>query len=260
MNRCFCSFFLLLFIGAGHSALAQLSKTRPDPNETILEMVRKMPLQGGYSAAESTNDIMMKAVRVEGNQLQIDPSLARPNHCAEATYIVFLEALRQLIPATTVSPLASALAAHHEKDGTGVWGRWNANGPGTASLFYQLGLGRNFTSWNEARQGDFMKIFWQEQVGKNEHGHSAIYLGQSRDPQTGEQQVRFWSSNESTRGFGFRTVPKSKIKAVIFSRLERPAAILKATELSPVDPYLASLQSVDSSLSEALAYSGIKAN
>jgi len=249
-----------MFLGAGHSALAQVSKSRFDPNQTILTMVRKMPLQGGYSPAESTNDIMMEAVRVADNQLQIDPSLARPNHCAEATYIVFLETLRQLVPASTVSPLASALAAHHEKDGTGVWGRWNANGPGTACLFYQLGLGRNFTSWNEARPGDFMKIFWQEQVGKNEHGHSAIYLEQSRDPQTGEQQVRFWSSNESTRGFGSRTVAKSKIKAVIFSRLEHPGAILKATQLAPVDRYLASLQSVDSSLAEALTYSGIKAN
>jgi hypothetical protein len=260
MNRCFCSALLLLFLGAGHSALAQVSKTRSDPNQTILEMVRKMPLHGGYSPAESTNDIMMQAVRVADNQLQIDPSLAKPNHCAEATYIVFLEALRQLVPASTESPLASTLAAHHGKDGTGVWGRWNANGPGTACLFYQLGLGRNFTSWNDARPGDFMKIFWQEQVGKNEHGHSAIYLGPSRDPQTGEEQVRFWSSNESTQGFGIRTVAKSKIKAVIFSRLEHPIAILKATELSREDPYLSKLQSVDSSLPEALAYSGIKAN
>ena len=219
-----------------------------------------MPLEGGYSPAESTNEIMMEAVRVADNQLRIDPFLARPSHCAEATYIVFLETLRQFVPATTTRPLADALAAHHEKDGTGVWGRWNANGPGTACLFYHLGLGRNFTSWKEARPGDFMKIFWAEQVGKAEHGHSAIYLGRSQDPQTGEEQVRFWSSNESTRGFGSRTVPKSKIKAVIFSRLERPAAILKAPELSPVDPYLASLLTVDSSLHEALAYSGIKAN
>jgi hypothetical protein len=260
MNRCFCCFVSLLILGAGHSARAQVSKIRFDPNLTVLEEVRNMPLQGGYSPAESTNDIMMKAVRVADNQLQIDPSLARPNHCAEATYIVFLETLRQLVPATATSPLASALAAHHEKDGIGVWGRWNANGPGTACLFYQLGLGRNFTSWKGARAGDFMKIFWAEQVGRNEHGHSAIYLDQSRDVQTGEEQVRFWSSNESTRGFGFRTVPKSRIKAVIFSRLEHPGAILKAPELSPVDPYLASLQAVDSSLPEALAYSGIKAN
>jgi hypothetical protein len=29
-----------------------------------------------------------------------------------------------------------------QRDGAGIWGRWNANGPGTARLFYELGLGQ----------------------------------------------------------------------------------------------------------------------
>jgi hypothetical protein len=65
-------------------------------------------------------------------------------------------------------------------DGESLWGRWNANGPGTARLFYELGLGRNFTSFSAARPGDFLKIFWTDAVGKNENGHSVIFLGLER--------------------------------------------------------------------------------
>jgi hypothetical protein len=52
-----------------------------------------------------------------------------------------------------------------QPDGAGIWGRWNANGPGTARLFYELGLGRNFDDFGEARPGDFMKIFWSPELG-----------------------------------------------------------------------------------------------
>ena len=67
-----------------------------------------------------------------------------------------------------------------QRDGAGIWGRWNANGPGTARLFYELGLGRNFDDFEAAQPGDFMKIFWSEEVGRAEHGHSVIYLGMEK--------------------------------------------------------------------------------
>jgi hypothetical protein len=31
-----------------------------------------------------------------------------------------------------------------QRDGEGIWGRWNANGPGTARLFHEMNLGENF--------------------------------------------------------------------------------------------------------------------
>ena len=69
-----------------------------------------------------------------------------------------------------------ALMIHGQRDGAGIWGRWNANGPGTARLFSELGIGRNFDDFEEAEPGDFMKIFWSPEVGREEHGHSVIYL------------------------------------------------------------------------------------
>ena len=140
-------------------------------------------------------------------------------------------------------------------DGESVWGRWNANGPGTARLFYELGLGRNFTSFSSARPGDFLKIFWTDAVGKKENGHSVIFLGlESVD---GVETVRFWSSNRPG-GFGESSVPREKIARAIFSRLEHPEKISDWPILPQTDTYLASLLTTVSSFPEAARMSGIE--
>jgi hypothetical protein len=135
-----------------------------------------------------------------------------------------------------------------QKDGEGVWGRWNANGPGTARLFHELKIGRNFSEFAEARPGDFMKIFWTNEVGKNERGHSVIYLGTEK--REGKEFVRFWSSNVPA-GYGEKSVPRSKIASAIFSRLETPANLSGIRSVPSIDRYLASLLTVRSSLEEA---------
>jgi hypothetical protein len=141
-----------------------------------------------------------------------------------------------------------------QPDGTGIWGRWNANGPGTARLFYELGLGRNFDDFGEARPGDFMKIFWSPEVGREEHGHSVIYLGTEK--KAGLDYVRFWSSNIPF-GYGERSVPRTKIVHAIFSRLYSPANLARIEETPAVDRYLAGLERVRSNYSEAKAKCGM---
>ncbi len=138
--------------------------------------------------------------------------------------------------------------------GVGIWGRWNANGPGTACLFHELQLGENFTDWNQARPGDFMKIFWNSNVGRREHGHSAIFLGVAKE--NGADWVSFWSSNQPN-GFGQKQVLKTKIAYVIFSRLKYPERLQRTFSTLPAkNSYLAGLVSKDSSLAEATANSG----
>src|SRR5256885_5765061 len=44
-----------------------------------------------------------------------------------------------------------------QRDGEGIWGRWNANGPGTARLFQELGIGRNFVDVSQAQPGEDRK-------------------------------------------------------------------------------------------------------
>jgi hypothetical protein len=135
-----------------------------------------------------------------------------------------------------------------QRDGAGIWGRWNANGPGTARLFYELDLGRNFDDFEEAQPGDFMKIFWSPEVGREEHGHSVIYLGTEK--KMGLDYVRFWSSNIPF-GYGERSVPRTKIVHAILSRLYSPSNLSRIGAAPLLDKYLASLERVRSSYAEA---------
>jgi hypothetical protein len=126
--------------------------------------------------------------------------------------------------------------------------------PGTARLFHELGIGRNFVSFDEAAPGDFIKIFWSKEVGRNEHGHSAIYLG--RNIRAGVEYVRYWSSNVGA-GYSEKEVPRASIAAAIFSRLEAPVNLARINSAPEVDSYLASLLRKRSSLAEANKKCGI---
>ncbi|HEY5791880.1 MAG TPA: hypothetical protein VIS74_01185, partial [Chthoniobacterales bacterium] len=155
--------FLWLF-----AALAALTPLRAgtDCNARVLQTLPHLPVGGGYATTSEASARLRAAVNAAGGDLVLMPKRAQPSYCSGATYLVFLNAVRpNLTP-----PAAAALADMEKADGHGVWGRWNANGPGTARLFYELGLGRNFTDLAEARPGDFLKIFWRDAVGKNEFG------------------------------------------------------------------------------------------
>jgi hypothetical protein len=239
---------------SGYSA-DDLLRFHTDPNAVILSLLPEMPKQGGYSATNEATANIQAAVRVSSGRLTITPAVAVPSYCSGATYLVFIQAVEKLNGGLPIAgPLAEQLAVKGQPDGVGIWGRWNANGPGTACLFRELNLGSNFTSWSAAKPGDFMKIFWNPNVGRHEHGHSAIFLGIAQE--NGVEMVRFWSSNKPL-GFGEKTVPKSRIASVIFSRLENAQNIQRTLyTLPPKNVYLGNLISKDSSLAEALQESG----
>ena len=223
-----------------------------------------MPTGGGYATNLDAHAALASAVNV-ADPVRIRPEDARPGYCSGATYLVFLRTLEALHKSGRISLSRKTWEALMPRlrpdgqdtlpDGENVWGRWNANGPGTARLFYELGLGPNFTSFSAARPGDFLKIFWTNAVGKNERGHSVIFLGvESVD---GMESVRFWSSNRPG-GFGESSVPREKIARAIFSRLEHPEKISGWPTLPPTDKYLASLLTTESSFPEAAKMSGIE--
>lgn len=223
-----------------------------------------MPTGGGYATNLDAHAALASAVNV-ADPVRIRPEDARPGYCSGATYLVFLRTLEALHKSGRISLSRKTWEALMPRlrpdgqdtlpDGKNVWGRWNANGPGTARLFYELGLGPNFTSFSSARPGDFLKIFWTNAVGKNERGHSVIFLGvESVD---GMESVRFWSSNRPG-GFGESSVPREKIARAIFSRLEHPEKISGWPTLPPTDKYLASLLTTESSFPEAAKMSGIE--
>ena len=210
-------------------------------NAVILETIRRMPTGGDYRASSESIDKLEAAIKQEGNHLAVDAAVAKPSFCSSATYLVFVSALEELNGRGKIQfepGVALKLLVSGQHDGDGVWGRWNANGPGTARLFEELGLGENFISIDQAQRGDFLKIFWNDQIGSKEFGHSVVYLGHGRDA-AGVEVVKYWSSNKKG-GYGEAEVPRSKIKRMLFSRLTHPERINNIRELPP-DEYLASM-------------------
>ena len=238
--------FALLF-GTPPLVVAQIAPGRF--NDVILEQVRKMPQGGRYSASRVATIRLQSAAHFESGKFFVVPDAASPSYCSGATYLVFMktiEALRAKGSLDLDHATLESLMIRGQRDGEGIWGRWNANGPGTARLFHEMDLGENFDDFAQAQAGDFMKIFWSPEVGRAEHGHSVIYLGTER--KAGIDYVRFWSSNIPT-GYGEKSVPRAKIVHAIFSRLDAPGNLSKSAP--PVDKYLASLLSSSSSYEEA---------
>ena len=198
--------------------LLAASAALADFNKIVLEQVLTMPAGGGYATNLNAHAALAGSVQVD-DSVRIQPELAMPAYCSGATYLVFLKTLRALQENGTISLSRETWAALVPRlrpdgkdtlpDGESLWGRWNANGPGTARLFHQLGIGRNFTEFSAAQPGDFLKIFWTDAVGKKESGHSVVFLG--FENVDGVESVRFWSSNRPG-GFGgeFRSTGKDR--------------------------------------------------
>jgi hypothetical protein len=247
--------WLALLCITGPLAFAQLAPGRF--NGIILDQIRDMPQGGRYSASRVATIRLQSAAHFESGIFSVVPDAASPSYCSGATYLVFIktiEALRARKALDLDHATLESLLIRNQRDGEGIWGRWNANGPGTARLFHEMDLGENFDNFAAAQPGDFMKIFWSPEVGRAEHGHSVIYLGM--ESKFGLDYVKFWSSNIPS-GYGERSVPRSKIVHAIFSRLDSPANLSRVFKTPPVDKYLASLLTVRSSYEEARAKCGM---
>jgi hypothetical protein len=240
MNRLFCLLLIALTFCSGNSGSAQAASGL-EFNAAILQAIERMPQGGGYATNATAKANLTAAVRTENGRIAIQPESARPSFCSSATYLVFIGVISELAQRGQIHLAPediNALRVSGQPDGAGVWGRWNANGPGTARLFKEAGLGKNFTDWTEARPGDFMKIFWTREIGSRERGHSVVYLGLETIKDV--EHVRFWSSNQPA-GYGIKSVPRTKVAWAIFSRLERPARISRLASLPKMDEFLASM-------------------
>jgi hypothetical protein len=242
--------FLLIFLAAATTDAAGY-------NALVLEQVRKMPSGGKYSVSHFATVRLQSAAHFESGKFFVIPTKPYVSFCSGATYLVFIKTVEELRNRGQLQldfATLNQLIIRDQRDGEGVWGRWNANGPGTGRLFYELGLGRNFTDFSQAQPGDFMKIFWNNNVGRRESGHSVIFLGttQHRDG----EYVRYWSSNIGM-GYGEKEVPRSKIANAIFSRLETPTNLARINNAPATDSYLASLLRKKSNFAEARQKCGI---
>lgn len=257
-----------------------------DYNALILRKIDSMPKGGQYASyrndapVDSRFDDLYAAVESLGNSivvnrnggLMVKPKLAVPgSFCSSATYLLFCNVVASLQRDGIVaadSRLSHELAdigrkediIHGRLDGIGIFGHWNADGPGTAVIFHRLGLGRSFLGYDNALPGDFLKIFWNEKIGKGERGHLVVYLGES---DTGDA-IKVWSSNQrnedSSSGYGTMWVTKKRIHRALFSRFEHPERLSRWLEFSHAkknSDYLIRIRRTPSTLGEMRRQTGI---
>ncbi|MDF1657212.1 MAG: hypothetical protein P1U58_06340 [Verrucomicrobiales bacterium] len=200
---------------------------------------RELPESQRFDDLYETVDELGRSLQVGLNgKLKVEPRKASGySFCSSATYLLFCAVLEDLqkngqlkFPKQLNRELAdvggSRAVIHGEFDGVGLFGHWNANGPGTARLFERLDLGSNFESFSEAKAGDFLKIFWNEKIGKGERGHLVVYLGANSDGSA----IQVWSSNQNnedgSHGYGMMWIDRDRIHRAVFSRLERPGNLV----------------------------------
>lgn len=223
----------------------------PGMNAYIIHAVNKMPAGGGYSTSDEAFHKLRSEALVWNESLQrlvIRPSAATPSFCSEACYLVLLQALsdwEKRHPHNRLPPSCwkKMAVSDPQPDGQGPWGCVNANGPGLAKWIHDLGAGINFSNPGHAKPGDFLKIFWTEEIGAREFGHLVVFIAYGKKPEDGTLCIRFWSSNKD-KGYSVNTVPMDSIKRMIFTRITNPAAFRNIDKLPETDEWLAQLLSV----------------
>ena len=211
----------------------------------VVKACSQMPRGGGYAAnAETIRNLSAKAAVWDeaAQRLVVNPQAAQPSFCSAACYMALLRALelwQQHIRRHLPTEAWQALDIAEQKDGTGVWGRANANGPGFAKLIHDLQAGRNFEDVRLARPGDFLKFFWTEEIGCRERGHQVVYLG--TETREGRLHIRYWSSN-TPDGYGVKSTPAAEMHHMIFTRITRPEMFARAARLPETDEWLADMQ------------------
>jgi hypothetical protein len=162
--------FLVLFLLHTSVVLAD------DFNVLIVEQIKKMPKGGNYAGyrkdlpeADRFRDLyrtvadLGEAIAVNSSGgLAVIPARAESySFCSSATYLLFcnvIAGLQRTGLVQTDATLSRELAdigdkvdvVHGKRDGIGLFGHWNADGPGTAVLFERLDLGINFTDFRQS--------------------------------------------------------------------------------------------------------------
>lgn len=226
------------------AALSLKAIAVPEFNQRILKAVETMPDGGGYAVGKVAFQNLCASVTSSSDKsLSIDAPTAQPSFCSGATYLVFLKALLPELEKQHDDEkrlkLVESLKIRGQADGIGIWGRWNSNGPCMAKFFHDTKMGYSFQDYAEAKPGDFLKLWWKTPMGKDEAGHSVIFLDFGMTAE-GEEGIEIWSSNKPL-GYGKKVVPYSKIRAAIFSRCDKPENAGNIATLPEKDPLLSEM-------------------
>lgn len=253
-----CSIGLLGLFSAPAEGVAPLhGESGASWYQSMRQGLAEFPEGGGYKTnRQALEALVLKACRwnAQAGKPVFLVKEARPSFCSSACYLLLLKTLYiwdSQQPKSVISEQAwlSLMPRMGQHDGNGPWGWANANGPGLAVMVHALKAGVSFEDWQQARPGDFMKIFWTDHIGRKEAGHLTVLVKDDGD------KVTFWSSN-TPGGYGSKTIPKSDIKRVIFTRITRPERFNLAPTLG-MNQWLSSLLKTEVSMKEVRKHSGI---
>jgi hypothetical protein len=222
-----------------------------DYNAMVLDIIKGLPNGGGYSRGGSFQLPTVTAHNIGGDRWEMRAFDGFPSHCASATYAVFARLVAVLQNSGSINLSAEQILAFETKkrtpdgatlvDGQGTFQIFNANGAGVAAFLKHTGTGMSFRDDKllYARPGDFLKIFWSENVGASEKGHQVIFTGHR--VMGGRDMVCFWSSQHQGKkkrggstealyfpaekggevhdGYGEVCRPREDIKEMVFSRV-----------------------------------------
>lgn len=293
------------------------AKSQISWNDAVAQAMSLFEDGGGYYTGtghptgftQNTWEGMDRAFQMGPNDVKptIDVSLARPSFCSSAIYMLLLKSLSiwdnsrntisknawvNLKPYTLAATDQLGNVIPREDDGYGCWGRANANGPGLGVLVNELGAGDNYyignkteyssldkyyAAWDQAKPGDFLKIFWNSGIGcdnndpsGDESGHMVMFLGKYKHYNadgTRDDIITWWSSNGSrtdiNAGYGVQSCNISEIYRAVLTRVTKPQNFNKAASIDRfnVNQWLASLNGQHHGTVEELKYnSGIKTN
>jgi hypothetical protein len=222
-----------------------------DYNAMILDIIKGLPNGGGYSRDGRFQRPIVQARNIGSGHWEMKVYDGQPSHCASAAYAVYAHLAAVLnnsgkitlsaaqirsLEVTWTMPDGKALV-----DGQGPFWIFNANGAGVAAFLKHTGTGMSFRDDKllYARPGDFLKLFWSENVGASEKGHQVIYTGHR--VMDGRDMVCFWSSQHQGKkkrgggtealyfpaekngevhdGYGEVCRPREDIKEMVFSRV-----------------------------------------
>src|SRR6202022_4305257 len=111
-------------------------------NSLILEQMRKMPSGGKYSVSHFAKIKLQSAAHFESGKFLIIPRAPYPSFCSGATYLIFIRTIETLRDRNQLQldfATLNQLIIRDQRDGEGVGGRGNGNGPETARLFQEPG-------------------------------------------------------------------------------------------------------------------------
>ncbi len=229
------------------ATVQQVKKQQISFNHLVLQTIsRDIPRGGGYSATPSDVErLAQRGVQWNSQQksLAIQPGAVTPTFCSAACYMVLLRSLQRWEFHSKLRLPHAAWQAldvqENQPDGTGAWGRANANGPGLAKLVHDLKVGINFSNLQLAQPGDFLKFFWSTDIGVHERGHLVVYLGTEKIK--GVLHVKYWSANKPG-GFGIKSTPLSRMHNLIFTRITTPQNFARVHKMPEHDAWLSNMQ------------------